>query len=459
MALAKLLNSQPSTGALAIYALANLLVGSAGWSKVKDSDGSAFSSSGTQVTSGNAGAHGLGNDRAFVVLRSPDSSLYLSFQHENSAANTRWRVKVSTAAPTGGSATQVPAASDDQLLAGGGTDGSPTFADEVIGGSDGSGYHVYIVAQTVAPYLFCMFGYDTNNNLSAGEVHTLICLDAVQSWTLTTGDTFQYVLHAASPGGGGDACNFSALSYPELGAAGDTSFRSWLAKGLAGAGFVPVPVCSLNSDNGGTVVTPGNQALNPASGKYDLFPLIYDRRSDAATAPRGFKGLSTLFSSSPLPFPTIKTGDKFTAAATGDNLVLGSIVLNLWENDSLSGTGTSPTTRQGRIFTAPTITPDTTLPVVTWVSPSPGSVIGPNTPLVVNVTDNVGLARALVKVILGQEWELPHDGAGFSPRYAAGSTRTAISGGYQFSLVRAGGWVGSPIVEPIPIDTSGNVAA
>lgn len=106
------------------------------------------------------------------------------------------------------------------------------------------------------------------------------------------------------------------------------------------------------------------------------------------------------------------------------------------------------------------ITPDLTPPVVTWISPTPGSVLGPNTPLVFDVTDNVGLARALVKVILGQEWELPHDGAGFSPRYIAGSTRTTISGGYRFSLVRSGGWVGSnPTVEPIPIDTSGNVAA
>lgn len=430
----------------------------AGWTRLEDSDGTTYSSSGSAVTNGNTGAGGLGNELAWVLLCHPSNSLYWTIQHNSATGeHAKWRIETHSVRPTGGTATQVPTSADGRLLAGDGTAGSPTFGDDVIGSPDGNPYHIYAVAMTTSPYLMVVFGYDTDCNLSAGEVHTLLCVDGVQSWTATPGDVFPYLLHAKAINGG-NACHYSALSYPDAGGSGETSFRTWLAKGLGAAGFVFMPMCSLNSDNASVLVSPGNSAINPVTGSYDLLPIVYNRRLDAALAPRGFKGWSTLFTWKPLDFATIKTGDKFTTTNTGDVLVLGDLNLNLWENDTLANTGTSPTTRPGRIFTAPS--PDSTAPTVSNISPAPGSTLGPATHVSFDVTDNLGGLRRVavgVTAVGLQTREMPHDGTSFAANYG-GSTRTSIANGFHYDLVRAGGFPSFPSITVYAVDTSGNEA-
>jgi hypothetical protein len=63
-------NNSPATGAVAMYTLISTLV-TAGWTKVMDSDGTTYSASGVQVTSGNVGTNGLGNSSAWVRLKAP----------------------------------------------------------------------------------------------------------------------------------------------------------------------------------------------------------------------------------------------------------------------------------------------------------------------------------------------------------------------------------------------------
>lgn len=115
-------------------------------------------------------------------------------------------------------------------------------------------------------------------------------------------------------------------------------------------------------------------------------------------------------------------------------------------------------------YTAPTPpptppTPDTTPPLVSVVSPSAGSQITENTPLVINVTDNSG---SLLKVFLYAYFpntglkEVIHDGSSFAPFYSALSARSNISGGFQYSILRSGGWEASPTITAIPLDAAGN---
>lgn len=464
MAIAKLLNLEPATGALAMFGIVDtFLTGAlgptgAGWDWLEDSDGSVYSSSGTAVTNGGTGAGGLGNELAWVLIEHPSGEIFWTIQHNSAAGvHTSWRIETHSVRPTGGTITQVPTSADGKLLAGGGTSASPTFGDEVIGSADGNPYHIYAVAMTTAPYLMCVFGYDDDCNLSTGEVHTLLCVDGVQSWTLTPGDVFPYLLHAKAINGG-NACHYSALSYPDAGGSGETSFRTWLAKGLGPAGFVFMPMCSLNSDNASVLVTPNNSVVNPVNSVWDLLPVVYNRRADAAIAPRGFKGWSTLFTWNPSAFATIKTGDKFTTTATGDVLVLGDLVLNLWENDTLADTGTSPTTRSGRIFTAPT--PDSTAPVVSNISPAANTQLG-SAAVQFDVTDNLDLLRRVFVWIDATglpTTELAHNGTSFAKNYAAGSARTSIANGYHYSLVRVGGFPSFPTISVDASDTTGNEA-
>jgi len=101
-------------------------------------------------------------------------------------------------------------------------------------------------------------------------------------------------------------------------------------------------------------------------------------------------------------------------------------------------------------------------PVVTFVSPLEGTQIEAGDALVFDVTDDSGtLGRVLVVAFLSRtaDQELAHDGAAFTARYAARSTRTAIANGFRFSLRRTGGWpTGTTVtVRVFAVDPSGNL--
>ena len=88
-------NNSPTTGAMAIYTLISTLV-SAGWTKVMDSDGTTYSATGVQVTSGNVGTNGLGNTNAWIRLRAPvvgGKQREITFQR--GTTSLLWRIKYS----------------------------------------------------------------------------------------------------------------------------------------------------------------------------------------------------------------------------------------------------------------------------------------------------------------------------------------------------------------------------
>lgn len=102
--------------------------------------------------------------------------------------------------------------------------------------------------------------------------------------------------------------------------------------------------------------------------------------------------------------------------------------------------------------------PAPTPPVVSNVSPSEATQLERGTPLSFDVTDDSGAFR---RIILKVQFagmptrEFAHDGDTFAPMYLAGSTRETITGGYRYTLVRAGGWPAAPTITPYAIDALG----
>jgi hypothetical protein len=129
------------------------------------------------------------------------------------------------------------------------------------------------------------------------------------------------------------------------------------------------------------------------------------------------------------------------------------------EADRLEGRAlriTGPTDADPPFWTGTIAKQDSATPVAAVVSPPEGSSISSTTPLVIDVTDDLGLRRVIVAARFPDGTaELVHDGDLFSTRYAS-SSKTAISGGFRFTLRRQGGWFASPTIQVFPFDTSGN---
>jgi len=124
---------------------------------------------------------------------------------------------------------------------------------------------------------------------------------------------------------------------------------------------------------------------------------------------------------------------------------------------AIDGYASTESLREQFVLPAAAASPDVTVPVVMPVSPSPGANITPTTPVVFDVTDEVGLAHVEVRVALNSVYESVYDGSGFLGWYTASSMET-ISGGKRFTVTRTGGWPSSPTFSVTPVDTSGNKA-
>ena len=98
-------------------------------------------------------------------------------------------------------------------------------------------------------------------------------------------------------------------------------------------------------------------------------------------------------------------------------------------------------------------------PVISGVTPAPGSAIAATDALGFTVNDSVGLRALLVWAQLGDGvWEMVHDGTAFAPTYAVGSTRTEVVAGkqYAYSIQRNGsGWFKAPTLRIEAVDLQG----
>ena len=112
-------------------------------------------------------------------------------------------------------------------------------------------------------------------------------------------------------------------------------------------------------------------------------------------------------------------------------------------------------------YTGPEVLPgggDAVRPTISNVTPAPGSISYTQS-ISLDVTDDSG---SLAKVLLVIQFthqdapELVHDGDVFTAPYQVGSTRTPITNGYRYTLIRNSGWPASFTLTPFALDASGN---
>ncbi len=325
----------PATGAVAIYLLISTMV-TAGWTKVMDSDGTTYSSAGTQVTSGGAGAGGLANSKAWVRMRAPtvnggsvvNQQREITFQR-NTANNTQWRVKYSASAGfTGGSpsATVTPSSTDEIFLFGDGTDAVPTFGAGGWFTTDGN-YRWHIACGGSAEfYSFVAFAL-TSGGTTGG---CAIALDVMQSGTYSALDVDPAVMYFSSAHGNPNAGigEIATSEFKNLTSANPCQGRAWYGPTSALGGSV------VGNSRGITMCGWGNQAIggggtaaaNPWTTNDDLLPALYGIRTNAvfAITGGGAKGFSTLFRFGSVNRTNLDTCD---TVATKDKIFFGTMWL------------------------------------------------------------------------------------------------------------------------------------
>lgn len=100
---------------------------------------------------------------------------------------------------------------------------------------------------------------------------------------------------------------------------------------------------------------------------------------------------------------------------------------------------------------------DISAPVVNVLSPTPGTHVYRDTPVIFDITDNIAIGRVFVVMRFTDAdlEEIVHQGDRFSDKYTTSSTRSIIAGGYRYSIIRNGGWFENPILDVYATDSSG----
>jgi len=285
-------NNSPATGAVAMYTLISTLM-SAGWLKKMDSDGTTYSSTGVQVTSGNAGTGGLGNTNAWVRLQAPqvnggavvNQTRELTIQR--GTTDLVWRIKYSASALfTGGSpaAAVTPSSTDEIFMMGAATDASPTFYSWISGATGDERWH--FVAGGAAEFYSFVAWSQVIGGLTAREA---IFLDVMADGSYPAVDVDPAVVFCNSSTPFSDIAGFASSNVTN-----PSKARAWLGStSAAGASLVSNNVNVVISNYGGIFTGGTTIGTNPWTNKEDLFPCLWGNQG--TTLPYGIKGISTLF--------------------------------------------------------------------------------------------------------------------------------------------------------------------
>ena len=297
-------NNTTATGGTNLFIAMNLLI-SAGWVVKSSSDGTTYNSTGNQITSGNTGTGGYANSRAWFRIQAPlvgSQRRELLFQTP-SGATASARIKYSASAGfIGGSpnATQVPSATDEVVIIGGGTDVTPTGTG--LFSSDGSYRFSMMAGDASIGYSFYWFGsaIGSQSNISAGFI-----FDVLQNGSYNSLDTDPCVFYGAQNG---------TFFTTALGG-------SYTANGLLGTAYAKLSIVTTNANS--NIIFPAGQGSretqNIFSLKDELFPAIWGR-DGAATPPTGIKGISSIMLVTSVSRTTLNTQ---TINSTRDRIILG----------------------------------------------------------------------------------------------------------------------------------------
>lgn len=269
-------NSIPATGSTAWYLWITTLV-AAGWTHQGGGDGTSFQNNGqtggpfTVITTGAAGAGGLGNNNAWVRLRSPTGNR--EFVMQRGSGSTLWRMFYSKGAgfSTGATATVRPTATDEAECIGDGSGGFTTAMN-----NDGL-YRMHVVAEDVA----------TAGGIYGWWVHCTIN----GSGAFARLYFYEGITNAASAN-----ADKAVFINPQTVAATKTimrnanTVRGWFRAGFADQRWDYFPGLAYTNGNGGELF-PGEAGTNPYTGGDDRAKIPFSRYASLGYS--GFLGMST----------------------------------------------------------------------------------------------------------------------------------------------------------------------
>jgi hypothetical protein len=293
----------PASGAVAMYLIKTTLV-TAGWAVVADSDGSTYNATGGQVTTGAAGAGGLGNANAWIRLQAPtvgSNTREITIQRANSGVvatdDRAWRIKYSANAHfTGGSpgVSQTGSATDEVFILGGGTDASPTFTASWFAANGGYRWHI---AAGGATELYSFYAIALTSATTTQQ--NAMFLDVMAAGSYSSSDVDPAVMYCSSAAA--SAIGISEVissAFPiSANVTNPALARAWLgATSAAGASItsnsVNVNMVTYGSNFGNAT----SLAVNPFSTKDTLVFTLWGRKwGSNPYPPAGIKGISTLF--------------------------------------------------------------------------------------------------------------------------------------------------------------------
>ena len=309
------LNQQPVLYDDSILLIKNSLLGN-GWTLQGSGEGTGqdgdFDNTGAvdNVVNTGAGDKSIGNPRAWFRVKNTSHGRELIFQRDASGPSNQLRVKYSygagfTGAPIGGGAISesvTPSATDEQILMGTGTDASPSFTTWNVS-AENTFVQQMMVEDTGG---FWMFTYPNGGGLPTSAM----VMDPMVAGTFQALDVDPYMFYF--PGTVTPFWYNTIWSYTNS----PQSPRGYLAKGLAGEGWVNVPG-TIPSDIGSFLH--GNIGPNPhsATATENFLPMLYMRRT-SQTAPVGWKGQSSYMKWRGSAYTTRDTFDSLGSIAVYD---------------------------------------------------------------------------------------------------------------------------------------------
>jgi hypothetical protein len=224
-----------------------------------------------------------GATRSWFVVRDPSGAGGRSFCLQTGNDDRDFRIKYSASSGFSGgspSANTTPTAADEVVVAGGGTDASPSYLSIFYGGGSAASTYAQIIADNAAPYSFMFLAYS-----SAYGLYSALGMDGVTA--TATGDLDPVVITVTNN-------NFSSTFGTQMynnNTETSSPVSGWIAKGTGSAGFVYLTGLAMYGASG--ILVPAATGANALTSADDLFPLVYARPA-SWSAPRGYKGISTM---------------------------------------------------------------------------------------------------------------------------------------------------------------------
>lgn len=284
------------------YQLKTLLV-SAGWVVKASGDGiSAFSSSGDIISSSASGANGMGNSGAWYRIQMPLANRVnreFLVQVTTSTSVGLIRYSFSAGFVTGGSATVVPTASDQQIISSGNT---MFQADNT--------YHINIGADNAVPYGFWM-AVIINGNGSTTNAGGFLC-DPIVSGSGASDDPDPYVWYFETT---------SAGSYTVSKLSTSLNGKAYFAKGSTFETFVNMEGSPIFS-SGGNNNFPNGMGTNAITMDEEMAPILWSSIASPNVHPTFLKGASSLmrWNGTKKQF-----GDRMTVSSPGDRICIADV--------------------------------------------------------------------------------------------------------------------------------------